>query len=134
VTGDVEREWLDPSGREDVSPEIRSKRKSKTYRVHRQTAPLVKASEIQGLKDLHGYVKFENLVVPAQFPHVELQQKQAAFLPRPLPQLEFLPAPKSILVAAAGAGASGQPSTTPADEGRAKKSPGDEKPPQIIFE
>ncbi len=133
--GDVEKEWLEPSGTEEVSSRFSRKRKSRTYHVRRQIEPLVMASEIQGLADLHGYVKFENLVVRAQFPYVELKAKQPAFLPRPLPQLEFLPAPEPARAAAASAGANGQTSTIPTDEAREEKSPDqDEKPPQIIFD
>ena len=50
--------------------------------LRRQIEPLVMASEIQGLNDLHGYLKSENLVVQAQSPYAEIKQKQPAFLPR----------------------------------------------------
>ena len=43
------------------------------------------ASEIQGLPDLHGYLKSGNLVVRLRFPYIELPLKQPGFVARENP-------------------------------------------------
>jgi hypothetical protein len=43
------------------------------------------ASEIQGLPDLHGYLKSGNLVVRLSFPYIELPKRHEALIARKLP-------------------------------------------------
>ena len=75
-------------------------RRSKSQHWQRRTEPLVMASTIEGLPDLTGCIKSRDLVVAASFPRVDAEPCHPAFLPRPLPQLEPLPAPKAITAAA----------------------------------
>lgn len=58
------------------------------------------ASTIEGLPNLTGYIKSRDLVVAASFPRVDARPCHPAFLPRPLPQLELLPAPNAVAAAA----------------------------------
>jgi hypothetical protein len=60
------------------------KRKSKTYHLERRVEPLVMDSVIQGLPNLSGYLKSQNLVVPVTFPWVPRERKQRGFIPRPM--------------------------------------------------
>ena len=60
------------------------KRKSKTYHLERRVEPLVMDSVIQGLPNLSGYLKSQNLVVPVTFPWVPPERKQRGFIPRPM--------------------------------------------------
>jgi hypothetical protein len=57
-------------------------RKSHNFSLDRQTKPLVLPSEIMGLKNLTGYVKSGNHVVPIQFDPNPVQPRQPAFVPR----------------------------------------------------
>lgn len=59
-------------------------RNSKSYTLERRVEPLVMASEITGLADLHGYLKKGNLVVRVNFPFIELPAKQPKYIERPL--------------------------------------------------
>lgn len=59
-------------------------RNSKSYSLERRVEPLVMASEITGLADLHGYLKKGNLVVRMHFPFIELPTKQPKYIERPL--------------------------------------------------
>lgn len=78
--GEVEIERLRESRTEGHFPH--SRRNSRNYQLDRQTEPLVIPSEIAGLPDLHGYLKSGNLVVPLNFPYIELPQKQPSFIAR----------------------------------------------------
>jgi hypothetical protein len=49
-------------------------RTGKNFALDRQIEPLVMASEIEGLPDLHGYLKYENSVTRFRLPRVELPQ------------------------------------------------------------
>ena len=60
-------------------------RNSRNYQLDRTTEPLVMASEIQGLPDLHGYLKSGNFVVRLRFPYIELPQKRPGFVARENP-------------------------------------------------
>ena len=47
-------------------------RRGRNFALDRQIEPLVMASEIEGLPDLHGYLKYENCVTRFRLPKVEL--------------------------------------------------------------
>ena len=49
-------------------------RAGRNFALDRQIEPLVMASEIEGLPDLHGYLKYENSVTRFRLPRVELPQ------------------------------------------------------------
>jgi hypothetical protein len=65
------------------------------------------ASEITGLRDLHGYLKNGNEVVRMSFPYIELPDRQPKFIQRAM-KTELKEELKAV---AAAAGASGASST-----------------------
>ena len=83
--GNVEIERLKESRTEPMSRSFDTwKRKSKTYHLERRVEPLVMESVIQGLPNLSGYLKSQNLVVPVTVPWVPPERKQRGFIPRPI--------------------------------------------------
>ena len=62
------------------------------------------ASTIGGLKNLTGYLKCQDFVVPISFPYSRPVVRQPGFLLRPLPELEVLSVPPKAAAAAASAG------------------------------
>lgn len=72
--------------------------------VDKKIEPVILHSEIAGLDDRHGYVKFRNLVVPIHFPYIERLERTPGLLLRPHHE-EFLQKPKLL----AEAVATGQP-------------------------
>jgi type IV secretory pathway TraG/TraD family ATPase VirD4 len=80
--GKVEIERLRESRMEGRFPN--NQRDSRSYQMENTTEPLVMASEIQGLPDLHGYVKAGNRVVRLSFPYIDLPQRHEAFIERKL--------------------------------------------------
>ena len=60
------------------------RRKSHNFSLDRQVKPLVLPSEIMGLKNLTGYLKSENYIVPIRFEPNPVQPRQPAFVPRPI--------------------------------------------------
>jgi type IV secretory pathway TraG/TraD family ATPase VirD4 len=80
--GDQEIERLRESRTDRHFPSIR--RSQRNQQLERTVEPLVMASEIAGLSDLHGYVKSGNLVVRLSFPYIELPQRHKAFIERAL--------------------------------------------------
>jgi hypothetical protein len=60
------------------------KRKSHNFSLDRQVKPLVLPSEIMGLKNLSGYFKSGNSIVPIHFEPNPVQRRQPAFVPRPI--------------------------------------------------
>ncbi len=93
--GDVEIERLKESRTDQIPTLLDSgpqNRKSKTHYLERKVEPLVIASVIGSLPNLSGYIKSKGLVVAAAFPYIPPEHRQAGFLPRPLPELEPLPA------------------------------------------
>jgi type IV secretory pathway TraG/TraD family ATPase VirD4 len=78
-------------------------RKSKSYNLEREVRPLVMASEITGLRDLHGYLKSGNEVVRMSFPYIELPERQPKFIQRAM-KTELK---EELKAAAAAAGANG---------------------------
>jgi type IV secretory pathway TraG/TraD family ATPase VirD4 len=104
--GEVEIERLRESRMEGHFPRHRH---SRNYQLERTTEPLVMASEIQGLPDLHGYLKSGNLVVPFSFPYIELPNRHEALLARKLPmqrpkETAQLKEERTLTVAARGNG------------------------------
>lgn len=83
--GDIEIERL----RESRS---NGRERQQSYGLERQVEPLVMASEISGLEDLHGYLKVGNLVVRLRFPFIELPEVHPKFIERPTP-------PRAVAVA-----------------------------------
>ena len=86
--GEVEIERLRESR---SSGHIGRQRNSKSYNLERQVEPLVMASEITGLADLHGYLKKGNLVVRMNFPFIELPAKQPKYIERPIQKSSVTP-------------------------------------------
>lgn len=80
-------------------------RNTKSYNLERQVEPLVMASEISGLADLHGYLKKGNLVVRMNFPFIVLPSKHPKYIERPMRKQAEEP-PRA---AAAAVGANGTP-------------------------
>lgn len=77
--GDVEIERLRESRMEGHFPKQRD---SRSYQLERTVEPLVMPSEIQGLPDLHGYLKSANLLVRLSFPYIELPKRHEALIAR----------------------------------------------------
>jgi len=77
--GEVEIERIRESR---SSARLGRQRNAKSYNLERQVEPLVMASEITGLADLHGYLKKGNLVVRMNFPFIELPSKQPKYIER----------------------------------------------------
>jgi len=101
--GDVEVMRLEESRTEGIPAILMPMQNSKTSSWLRRTEPLVMASTIAGLRNLTGYLKSQDLVVPMSFPYLKPDLRQPRFLPRPLPELETLSAPKKAPAAAASA-------------------------------
>ena len=101
--GDVEVMRLEESHTEGIPAVLMPMQNSKTSSWLRRTEPLVMASTIAGLRNLTGYLKSQDLVVPMSFPYLKPDLRQPRFLPRPLPELETLSAPKKAVAAAASA-------------------------------
>jgi hypothetical protein len=68
-------------------------RSRKSYAMEIATKPLVMASEISGLKPLHGFIKQENKVVPVHFQFARKHGRQPEFIERKLPELAPRPSP-----------------------------------------
>ena len=62
------------------------KRAGKSFTQDRQIEPLVMASEIEGLADLHTFVKLGNYVSRFAFPHISMECIAPALVPRPIPE------------------------------------------------
>ena len=100
--GEVEIMRLEEAHTHNIPLFFERLHRSKSQHWQRRTEPLIMASTIQGLHNLTGYIKSRDLVVPASFPRLDAERFHPAFLPRPLPQLEPLSAPKAVAVAARG--------------------------------
>ena len=90
--GEVEIERLRES---HSSGQLGRQRSTKSYNLERQVEPLVMASEISGLADLHGYLKKGNLVVRMTFPFIELPTRQPKYIERPIEKKQAEMPPKS---------------------------------------
>ena len=75
LLGDIEIERM----RETVAD---GKRQGKSFTLDRQTEPLVMASEIGGLSDLHAFVKQGNYVSRFSFPRMDMRRIAEALIPR----------------------------------------------------
>jgi Type IV secretion-system coupling protein DNA-binding domain len=62
-------------------------RAGKNFALDRQTEPLVMPSEISGLDDLRGFLKYGNHVARFSFPFVALEEKHPGFRERPMDDL-----------------------------------------------
>jgi len=62
-------------------------RAGKNFALDRQTEPLVMPSEISGLDDLRGFLKYGNHVARFSFPFIALQEKHAGYLERVMDDL-----------------------------------------------
>jgi hypothetical protein len=79
MIGEVEIERV----RETVAD---GKRQGKSFTLDRQIEPLVMKSEIEGLPDLHTFVKINNYVSRFSFPPMSLPKIAEALVPRVIPQ------------------------------------------------
>jgi hypothetical protein len=77
--GDVEMERRRKS---ETKEEFPKRGGSQGQQDERRTEPLVMASEIMGLDQLHGYLKHGNLVVPVRLFPLDLPATQQGYLPR----------------------------------------------------
>lgn len=59
-------------------------RKTTSYDNERDVVPLVMASEIRGLANLHGYLTSGNLVVRMSFPFIQLPARHPKYIQRPV--------------------------------------------------
>ena len=113
LLGEVEVERV----RETVAD---GKRAGKSFTQDRQIEPLVMASEIEGLSDLHTFVKLGNYVSRFSFPHMSLPVIAPALVPRPIPEEKMWldplasPAPKASVSAPVPAQRQKTPAPTPA--------------------
>jgi hypothetical protein len=90
--GEVEIERLRESR---SSGQLGRQRNTKSYNLERQVEPLVMASEISGIADLHGYLKKGNLVVRVNFPFIEVPTKQPKYIERSIEKKRAETPPKS---------------------------------------
>jgi len=102
--GDVEVMRLEQSQTQGFPVVLNPSQSSRTFSWQRRTEPLVMASTIGGLKNLTGYLKSQDFVVPISFPYSQPVANQPGFLQRPLPELEVLSVPSKTAAAAASAG------------------------------
>ena len=82
LIGEIEIERV----RETVSD---GKRQGKSFMMDRQIEPLVMSSEIEGLDDLHSFVKLGNYVSSFSFPPMELNKIAAGFVLRPFAESDL---------------------------------------------
>jgi hypothetical protein len=62
-------------------------RAGKNFALDRQTEPLVLPSEVSGLDDLRGFLKYGNNVARFSFPFIALEEKSPGFDERPMDDL-----------------------------------------------
>ncbi len=82
LIGEVEIERV----RETVAD---GKRQGKSFMMDRQIEPLVMGSEIEGLDDLHSYVKLGNYVSRFAFPPMEMKKIAVGIQPRVVPDSDL---------------------------------------------
>jgi type IV secretory pathway TraG/TraD family ATPase VirD4 len=106
LIGDIEIERV----RETVAD---GKRAGKSFTMDRQIEPLVMSSEIEGLEDLHAFLKLGNNVTRFSFPHMDKAATVVSFVPREIPDKDmwFDPLSPAPVVAPVG---SAPAVTTPA--------------------
>ena len=86
LLGDVEIERV----RETVAD---GRRSGRSFTLDRQTEPLVMSSEIEGLSDLHAFVKLGNYVSRFSFPHMAIPPTVPALVEREQPGIQWLAQP-----------------------------------------
>jgi hypothetical protein len=64
---------------------VGGKRQGKSFTLDRQIEPLVMKSEVEGLPDLHTFVKINNYVSRFSFPPMSLPKVAQALVPRVIP-------------------------------------------------
>jgi type IV secretory pathway TraG/TraD family ATPase VirD4 len=79
LIGEIEIERM----RETVAD---GKRAGKSFTLDRQIEPLVMSSEIEGLDDLHAFLKLGNHVTRFSFPHMDRPLIAPALVPREIPE------------------------------------------------
>jgi hypothetical protein len=62
-------------------------RAGRNFALDRQTEPLVMPSEISGLDDLRGFLKYGNHVARFSFPFIALEEQHPGFAERPMDDL-----------------------------------------------
>ncbi len=80
--GDIEIERL-KQARSSSDGWATTSRNGVNWRLESQVEPLALPSEIQGLRDLTGYLKFGNLVTKMHLAYVDCPVKQPRYIPRP---------------------------------------------------
>ncbi len=65
------------------------KRQGKSFMMDRQIEPLVMSSEIEGLDDLHSFVKLGNYVSRFSFPPMDMKKIAEGLLPRIVPESDL---------------------------------------------
>ena len=120
--GDVEIEQVRESRTREQSPRYRH---SRSDQLERRIEPLVLPSQIMGLEDRRGYVKFGNAVVQLSFPYVKVPKTQPAIIQRLTETLRSEP-PKAA-AAAAGAAGSAKPNGMPKEATGAEQKPRQEQ-------
>lgn len=103
LIGEVEIERL----RETVAD---GKRAGKSFTLDRQIEPLVMGSEIEGLEDLHSFIKLGNYVSRFSFPPMEMKKIAPAMQPRLVPEADLWSNP---LAPKPGSPKSCEPATPP---------------------
>ena len=73
------------------------KRAGKSFTQDRQIEPLVMASEIEGLADLHTFVKLGNYVSRFAFPHISMPHIAPALVTRPIPEEKMWLRPSPVV-------------------------------------
>lgn len=86
-------------------------RQGKSFMMDRQIEPLVMSSEIEGLDDLHSFVKLGNYVSRFSFPPMELRKVAEGFVLRPVAESDLWFDPLHPKTADGGEAASALPHT-----------------------
>lgn len=107
LLGEVEVERV----RETVAD---GKRSGKSFTQDRQIEPLVMASEIEGLADLHTFVKLGNYVSRFAFPHMNLPPIAPVLVPRPISEDKMWLDPLAPVSSPSEAPAVAEPAPRPA--------------------
>jgi hypothetical protein len=123
--GEVEIEQVRESRTREQSPRYRH---SRSDQLERRIEPLVLPSQIMGLDDRRGYVKFGNAVVQLSFPYVKVPKTQPAIIER---LTETLPS-EPLKAAAAGAAGSARPNGTRQETNGAEQKPARNKPSNML--
>ena len=127
LLGEVEIERV----RETVSSGLR---RGKSFTMDRQIEPLVMKSEVEGLPNLHTYVKINNYVSRFAFPIVQYPKIAEALEPRHIPEnkMWFDPLKEEEPAAPASTTAAAPPTSTPATPAAVSApAPASKEPPEL---